>query len=199
MHFPRNNSFGHNGRQDFQGKTTLLSVPHTSNITWWGPFISLTALDFYNVEKKYSAKHLLWLKKRIIIQNEFPLRRQTKQKYLLVKILPVVLSHQSEQGKEGPAKGIKACVTIIWIGTCFHTDMVFWTLPEMHTWETATVKNSPCNCSWRIMFEGKTMPRFMKNWYMFLTQHHCFSHRSSHLSFLIGYNNYLHEKEEYYS
>ncbi len=73
------------------------------------------------------------IKKRIIIQNEFPLRRQTKQKYLLVKILPVVLSHQSEQGKEGPAKGIKACVAIIWIGTCFHTDMVFWTLPEMHT------------------------------------------------------------------
>ncbi len=63
MHFPRNNSFEHNGRQDFQGKTTLLSVPHTSNITWWGPFISLTALDFYNVEKKYSAKHLLCKKK----------------------------------------------------------------------------------------------------------------------------------------
>lgn len=64
-------------------------------------FISLTALDFlyfYNVENNI-LQNIFCVKKkkkRIIIQNEFSLRRQTKQKYLLVKILPVVLSHQSE-------------------------------------------------------------------------------------------------------
>lgn len=33
--------------------------------------------------------------------------------YLLVKTFPVILSHKTEQGEKGPAKSIKACVTMV--------------------------------------------------------------------------------------
>lgn len=33
--------------------------------------------------------------------------------YLLVKTFPAILSHKTEQGEKGPAKGIKACVTMV--------------------------------------------------------------------------------------
>lgn len=40
---------------------------------------------------------------------------------LLVKVFPEILCHESEQGEEGPAEGVKAGVAIVWITTCFDT------------------------------------------------------------------------------
>lgn len=48
--------------------------------------------------------------------------------YQLVKVLPVVLSHESKQRQESPAKGVKACVAIVGVPTSLHTDISFRTL-----------------------------------------------------------------------
>lgn len=36
----------------------------------------------------------------------------------LEKVLPVVLGHESEEGKEGPAEGVKARVAIVGVPAC---------------------------------------------------------------------------------
>lgn len=51
--------------------------------------------------------------------------------YQHVKILPEVLSHEAEQGKERPSKAVKAGVTIVGVPSSFHTAEAFWTISEM--------------------------------------------------------------------
>lgn len=48
--------------------------------------------------------------------------------YQLVKVLPVVLSHESKQRQESPAKGVKARVAIVGVPTSLHADVPFRTL-----------------------------------------------------------------------
>lgn len=48
--------------------------------------------------------------------------------YQLIKILPVILSHESKQRQEGPAECVKARVAVIGVSPSLHTDVPFWTL-----------------------------------------------------------------------
>lgn len=38
---------------------------------------------------------------------------------LLVEVFPEVLGHESEEGEERPAEGVKAGVVVVWITTSF--------------------------------------------------------------------------------
>lgn len=49
--------------------------------------------------------------------------------YLLIKVFPVVLSHESEKSQEGPAEGVKAGVAVVWITASFDTYETLWTEP----------------------------------------------------------------------
>lgn len=48
---------------------------------------------------------------------------------LLVKVFPVVLSHESEKSQEGPAEGVEAGVAIVRITASFDTYETLWTGP----------------------------------------------------------------------
>ena len=63
--------------------------------------------------------------------------------YLLVKVFPVILCHQSKQGKEGPAKGVEACVTIVGVRTTFVAFISLWTLPAGDREPVKLKKNLP--------------------------------------------------------
>ena len=54
--------------------------------------------------------------------------QRDKDIYQLIKVLPVVLSHESKQRQESPAKSVEACVAIVGVSTSLHTDVSFWTL-----------------------------------------------------------------------
>ena len=44
----------------------------------------------------------------------FPILQSNRtHSYLLVEAFPIVLSHKTEQREKGPAKSIKACVTMV--------------------------------------------------------------------------------------
>lgn len=62
---------------------------------------------------------------------------------LLVKVFPVVLSHESEKSQEGPAEGVEAGVAVVWITASFDTYETLWT-------ETANTQrhtlNTTCLC-----------------------------------------------------
>lgn len=49
--------------------------------------------------------------------------------YLLVKVFPVILSHQSEQREEGPAERVKAGVIVVWVESNFEASVPLWALP----------------------------------------------------------------------
>lgn len=58
----------------------------------------------------------------------------------LEKVLPVVLGHESEEGEEGPAKGVKTGVAIVGVPPSLHARVSLWALPIN--------KESACyNCS----------------------------------------------------
>lgn len=45
----------------------------------------------------------------------FPISSKKTLLYLLIETFPIILSHKTEQREKGPAKSIKACVTMVWI------------------------------------------------------------------------------------
>ncbi len=59
----------------------------------------------------------------------------------LKKVLPVVLGHESEEGKKGPAKRVKAGVAEVWVPPSLHTRISFWTLSINR--ESARYSRSP--------------------------------------------------------
>lgn len=59
---------------------------------------------------------------------------------LLVKVFPVVLSHESEKSQEGPAKGVKAGVAVVGITASFDTYETLWTEPaNTHGYTLTTI------------------------------------------------------------
>jgi len=54
--------------------------------------------------------------------------------YQLVQILPEVLSHESEESKKSPTKGVKASVAIVWVASSLHARISLRTPPtQTHT------------------------------------------------------------------
>lgn len=49
--------------------------------------------------------------------------------YLLVKVFPIILSHQSKQREEGPTKSVKAGVIIVRVASKSHASVALGTLP----------------------------------------------------------------------
>lgn len=69
---------------------------------------------------------------------------------LLIKVFPVVLSHESEKSQEGPAEGVKAGVAVVWITASFDTYETLWTEPaNTHRYTL----NTTCLCFQRYPLE----------------------------------------------
>lgn len=69
---------------------------------------------------------------------------------LLIKVFPVVLSHESEKSQEGPAEGVKAGVAVVWITASFDTYETLWTEPaNTHRYTL----NTTCLCLQRYPLE----------------------------------------------
>lgn len=71
-----------------------------------------------------------------MLSQKWPLQRQELSSLvhlyetdLLVEVLPVVLSHQSEQRQEGPAERVKAGVAVIWVPARFDAPESLWAQP----------------------------------------------------------------------
>lgn len=64
----------------------------------------------------------------------------------LEKVLPVVLGHKSEEGKEGPAKRVEAGVAKVRIPPSLHACVSFWALSINREGESAN--NTGCHRLW---------------------------------------------------
>lgn len=53
--------------------------------------------------------------------------------YQHIEIFPEVLGHESEEGEESPSKAVKACVTVVWVPSSFHTCEALWTTAKTNT------------------------------------------------------------------
>lgn len=49
--------------------------------------------------------------------------------YLLIKVFPVILCHQSKQRQKGPTKWVKAGIIVVWVPSHFDARETLWTLP----------------------------------------------------------------------
>lgn len=52
--------------------------------------------------------------------------------HLLIETFPIILCHKTEQGEKGPAKSIKACVTMVRIFPGFQTYVSLRARAEKH-------------------------------------------------------------------
>lgn len=53
----------------------------------------------------------------------------TSFSYLVVEVLPVVLSHEAEQRQEGPAEGVEAGVAVVRVPSRLQAVEAVWALP----------------------------------------------------------------------
>lgn len=74
--------------------------------------------------------------------------------YLLVKVFPVILCHQSKQREEGPTKWVKAGVTIVWVPSHSVAWVPLRTLPATNRESVRLSRNRPfqySHCMVRLM------------------------------------------------
>lgn len=62
----------------------------------------------------------------------FNSKKKKPLSYLLIKTLPIILSHKTEQREKGPAKSIKACVTMVRIFPGLQTYISLRTCAAKH-------------------------------------------------------------------